>query len=54
MPKGYIARKASMILIWAKFQQQNGCRITSLMLNGIILLKRLFYIPYHSSQGFGM
>ena len=39
-----MARKVSMPVTWPKFQKQNDRHITSLMSNGVVLLKR----PYIS------
>ena len=41
----YMARKASLIVILAKFKKQNGRHITCLMSNGVILLKRPYISP---------
>ena len=40
-----MARKTSLIIILAQFPKQNGCHITCLMSNGVILLK-MSYISF--------
>ena len=41
--KRYMARKARVLVILAKFQKQNGHHITCLMSSGIIQLKRSYF-----------